>query len=291
MKTEGWWWERMDRRWLPWIATGVPALLVGLFEFFRHHFLEHLLPGGWGNLAGAALVALTVYGFIRYFLGVVTRTEQELGRLRAEAAVLSERQRLAREMHDSVAQALFNLGVRLREVSGHAAGGTPARLQPELERLEAQVSDVYHQVRMVIADLRRQAESEEPGEALHRAARQAARALGLELQISLVDLPRLGARAQEHAAAILSEAMANAHRHGKASRVRVTGDRRQLCIEDDGCGFAPARQGEDGFGLVIMAERASLLGGDLRVWSEPGRGTRLVLRWEGGSDVPTAAHR
>ena len=103
----------------------------------------------------------------------------------------------------------------------------------------------------------------------------------------------MGAREREHLAAILSEALTNARRHGKATAVQVTADTQGLVIADNGTGFDPARAGaalgdgagaggrSAGFGLMILAERAQMLGAALTVDSAPGRGARLTLTWRG----------
>ncbi len=265
-----------------WIAIAFPAVLVGAFEFIRHHWLEPYLPGVRGNVLAALLVAAAVYGFVRYFTGVVARTEQELGRARAEAAVLAERQRIAREMHDGVAQALFHLRVRLAEIEEQAARGALAEVRRGAARLREQVSAAYEEVRGVVADLKRQAGSEDPAEALRREATRVADELHLDLTLELAGLPRLGGEALPHLLAIVSEAMANARRHGGATAVAVTGGRRRLAVADNGRGFDPRRPAGAGFGLAIMAERAAMLGGRLEVESEPGRGARVAVVWDGG---------
>lgn len=268
---------------LQWIAIAVPAVLVGAFEFVRHGWLDRVLPGFWGNVAAALLAAAAVAGFVRYFVGVVARTEQELGRARAEAAVLAERQRIGREMHDGVAQALFHLRVRLAEIEEQAASGALAEVRRGVARLQEQVSAACEEVRDVIADLKRQAGSQDPAEALRREATKVAGELGLDLALDLGELPLAGGEELQHLLAIVSEAMANARRHGGATGVTVTAGRRSLVIADNGRGFDPRRPAGDGYGLAIMAERASMLGGRLDVESEPGQGARVRVTWNGGS--------
>lgn len=260
---------------MQWMAILLPAAVIFLFELLRHGLLEHLFPGHEGTFLGAVLVAAAVSVFIRYFVRQVTRVERALGRVQAEAAVLEERQRIGREMHDSVAQALFSLRIQLLELKERP--GAPA----ELADLERQVLATYEQVRAVIADLRRQPDVASTAESLRSTAERVARELGLDLHLELSWLPECQEPIRGHLLSIVTEAMANAHRHGKARRVSITADRRALTIRDDGQGFDPAAVGEEGgFGLMIMDERARLLGGKLDVRSEPGRGTAVTLSWE-----------
>ncbi len=269
----------MSRTRIQWIAIGFPTLLLGVFEVVRHHWLEPQLLGFWGNATAALLVAAAVYGFVRYLIGVVARAEQDLGRARAEAAVLAERERIGREMHDGVAQALFHLRVQLEEVHEHAAQGALPTVRQEIGSMQSQVSAAYDQVRAVIANLKQEAESEDAAEALRRGASRVAQSLGLDLKLDLSELPPFDGQGQQHLLAIVSEAMTNARRHGGATRVGLMTTPRRLVIADNGRGFDPRRPGSDGFGLTIMAERAHLLGGELQVESEPGKGARVILGW------------
>lgn len=262
-----------------WSAIAVPALMVGIFEYFRHQWFDHRWPGHWGNVVGALIVAAGVYGFVRYFTEVVTRSEQDLGRSRAEAAVLAERQRIAREMHDGVAQALFHLRVRLEEVERHAASGSLATVQEEVANLQHSVHQAYDQVRSAISGLKQYNGAEDTAEALRRGALGTASELGVAVQLDLNAVPRLDANAQQHLLAIVQEAITNAHRHGHASTVTVSSDDQRLIITDNGGGFDPRQVPDDRFGLLIMAERAKMIGGHLQVEARPGEGARLTLHW------------
>ncbi len=106
----------------------LPAGAVGVSEFLRHQWLAHNFSGslaeGWvGNVLGAVVVAGVVYGFVSVLGGLIQNSARETARAREQAAVLSERQRLAREMHDGVAQTLFYLGANLREVRALPGSG------------------------------------------------------------------------------------------------------------------------------------------------------------------------
>lgn len=270
----------VEKRRLQWAAIALPALLLGGFEFVRHRWLEHSLPGTWGNLLSALIVAGAGYGFIRYFSESAAETEKELGRSRAEAAVLAERQRIAREMHDGVAQVLFHVRVRLGELESTAGAG----LGPELGLLRLHVGTAYEQVRAAVADLKQAQSAEDPLEALRRAAVQAAGQMGVDLHLDLRGLPDLSPTAAGHVAAIAAEAISNAARHGRARQVTLRSDQDQLAIHDDGEGFEPGETAGDGFGLMIMEERAGLAGARLRVESARGRGTLVKLRWDGETD-------
>jgi signal transduction histidine kinase len=261
-----------------WFAILLPAVVVGLFELVRHRWLGDWLGAVWGDVVAAALVGLTVVGFVRHFIGVVARAEGALGRARAEAAVLAERQRIGREMHDGVAQALFLVRVRVEEAAQRLARGDADGAREGLAAVGAQVSAAHGRVREAIADLKRAAAEEDTAEALRRDVAPVAAALGVELTLAGDDLPRLDAQGRQHLAAIVSEALSNAARHGGATRVTLTGRPGGLTIADNGRGF-PREAVRAGYGLEIMAERARLIGARLDVEPGDGQGARLVLTW------------
>jgi len=143
----------------------------------------------------AVVVGLAVFGFVRYSTRVAAEAERAVGRARAEAAVLAERQRIGREMHDGVAQALFLLRVRVDEAEERLAGGDVDAVRGQLAAVRTQVAAAHAEVRAAIADLRRASAVEDMVEALRREAAPVAAALGVELQMAVDDLPRLDARA------------------------------------------------------------------------------------------------
>ncbi|QIN81021.1 hypothetical protein GBA65_21490 (plasmid) [Rubrobacter marinus] len=270
-----------------WLAILLPTLAIGIFEFMRHQWLAPVLPPwlghGWpGNLLGALVVGGVTYGFTRIFSGMVAGAALTAARAREEAAVLVERQRLGREMHDSVAQALFYLTVRLDEVSGLVAAGDRGGATQELAAVREDVRATHGHVRSVISDLKRQADGEDFGEAMRRAARETAERLKIRVTCRVSEDARVPAAVKGQLVAIVKEALTNAQRHGGAEHAVVTVKRRgkgtELEVTDRGRGFDPgAVRGEDHYGLAIMEERALMAGGALRVSSAPGAGTSVTV--------------
>lgn len=269
------------------LAVLLPAGAMGAFEFLRHQWLSHALPGplaeGWaGNLLGALVVAGVVYGFVRVFGGLVQRSACETARAREEAAVLSERQRLTREMHDGVAQTLFYLGANLREVRALLESGEEREALDGVRTAELHLKETHERVRAAIADSRQNG-AQDFGESLRRAAGEVSDRLGMRVVCEVERCPSVPASSQRQVLAIVHEALTNAHRHGRAREalVRVGADEGSVRVEvsDDGGGFDPrSHPGEGSYGLEIMAERARMLDGELRLASSPGRGTKVTVR-------------
>ena len=204
-----------------------------------------------------------------------------------EIATLEERDRLAREMHDGLAQALAALHWRLEALALAARSGVATDLARDLEGLKAACSEAYGDVRRAILNLRQRlpAGTDLAGylaEYLHQFARDH------RLQVSLsqpeTGLPPLPPVSEAELIRILPEVLHNAAKHAQARSIQVslqTVDREMVVtVQDDGVGFDPAALRAPGhYGLAIMHERAERAGGHLTVQSAPGSGTsvRIVL--------------
>lgn len=198
-------------------------------------------------------------------------------------AVLAERTRLARDLHDTLEQTLAGIALRLN---------TAARLfrrDPDASDTHLQLARNWlHQsqvnLRRSIWDLRsRELEQFDLAQALRTSAEQLVQGTGIELDFQTKGGPRsLPEVVEENVLRVGQEALTNVAKHAKASRVSIVleFDPRvlRLRIEDDGAGFEPALASRDGhFGLTGMAERAKRIAGGLVINSAPGRGTTLTL--------------
>jgi signal transduction histidine kinase len=189
-----------------------------------------------------------------------------------ELAVLDERRRIARDLHDGLAQDLAFI------VSQSRGSSAAARIDQLASAAERALDDS----RAAIAALTRPLD--EPLDvALARAADEAAERFGARASLRLdagVDVP---APLREGLLRVAREAIANATRHGGAKIVAVSLSRAanlKMTIADDGCGFdpsAPRRRPGGGFGLISMRERVEAVGGTLAVHSAAGRGTTVEV--------------
>ncbi len=278
-------------RHIHWLAVLLPASFVGLFEFLRHQWLETFLPawlsaGWWGNVASALVVAVVVYVFVRFFTGVLQEAALEVTWAREEAAVFAERQRIAREMHDSIAQTLFYLTVELREAENLVATGESEEARAELRAARGEIRAAHHRVRAVIADLKQQAELEDFGEAVRHTTTELAERLGVQVACEVAGHATLPVSSRQHVLAIVQEALINAHRHGRAQRATVRlwtiGKDTVVEVSDEGSGFDPVTAPREGrYGLTIMEERAQMAGGQLKLDAAPGRGTHITVHLPG----------
>jgi signal transduction histidine kinase len=205
------------------------------------------------------------------------------------AATLEERQRIAAEMHDGLAQTLSYLTLK----AGHATelleeGRVPEVLE-EYADIQSAVERATREVRRSIASLQ---ESPQPRRPLQDSLADMLDGFAKEdvppmkLVTSLRDPLFVPSYQSEQVLRVVQEALWNAVRHSGAQQITVCLDRRgeevTIAVEDNGCGFDPSeprvRDGEH-FGLSIMRARAARIGGILNIDSAPGLGARVSLAW------------
>ena len=189
----------------------------------------------------------------------------------SETAVVSERRRVARDLHDGLAQELAYLSRNLDLLGEEADAETIGRLRQAAERAQAESRQAIRALTAV------------DGQALDTALKEAASAIAERFHIELVFDTTLGIRLSqartEAMVRIACEAVTNAARHSGVGLVRLSlrheGKRARLQVTDAGCGFNPGIG--EGFGLISMRERADSVGGDLRISSAPGRGSEVEV--------------
>jgi two-component system sensor histidine kinase DegS len=220
----------------------------------------------------------------------------ELTHEKAELAAAAERARLAREIHDGVAQSLYMLALNLEAAADVADQG--ASLRPRLEQLLGLARQALWEVRHYIFDLKPLLGDDAPlADVLRNPLRefQTITGVGTELRVEGEERP-LEPRARAAVYRVLQEALANIFKHARASRadVCVRWDPTELLLEirDDGQGFA-VDQARSGHGLQNLTQRAAEVGGTALVISTPGAGTtvRLTVPYSARTTSPSLQGR
>ena len=209
-----------------------------------------------------------------------------------DAAVLEERERIAREMHDGLAQVLGYINTQSQAIRKFLASGHAAAAQEELVQMEETVRQVYADVREGILGLRTSPGSEGGFlPSLQSYLERYREMTGLRARLKVgrginsIRSIRLPPAAEIQLMRILQEALSNVRKHARASTVTVNfaldGDALQIEVKDDGVGFDPDRlhpRSWPRFGLQTMRERAEAVGGSFRIESHPGRGTSVIIQ-------------
>lgn len=200
-----------------------------------------------------------------------------------EVATREERKRLAREIHDGVAQDLAAFGYALDGLAYEVSQDlTPEQVETELRRIRAMLGLLIVELRHSIFELRTDVgETTSLGAALSAYARGVSRASGLSIHLSLEEGPtRLAADTESELLRIAQEAVNNARKHAQASnlwvRCQVSPPLALVVVEDDGIGTSEALGG--GFGVEIMQERAQRLGAAFTIAERQPRGTIVTCR-------------
>jgi two-component system nitrate/nitrite sensor histidine kinase NarX len=208
---------------------------------------------------------------------------QRAAALEREAAVAEERGLLARELHDSIAQALLFMKIQVGLVRQAGQRGDHAAVERGIAELETGVRDCYADVRELLLHFRTRTSDEDIGPALRTTLQKFEHQTGLPAQLTMEGhgVP-LAPDVQVQVLHIVQEALSNVRKHAHARhvelRVRSTPHWR-FEVHDDGGGFAAGRPGADAtqVGLRIMQERALRIGARVQVRSAPGAGCTVTL--------------
>jgi signal transduction histidine kinase len=214
----------------------------------------------------------------------------ENARLRAQAeqvAVVKERERLARELHDSVTQSLYSLTLLSEAGRRLVKAKDLKRVEEVLIRLGGVSQQALKEMRLLVYELRPLVLKREGlvGALQHRLDAVEKRA-GIEARLLTEGEIKLPMAVEQELYHIAQEALNNALKHAEASnvtvRIEVKGDRVELEVVDDGKGLNLDTASVDGgLGLISMQERAEKMGGTLEILSSPDKGTSVKVSAEG----------
>lgn len=280
---------------------GVTLLIAAMFTISGIYF-------GWSNVLPLMITILPLTFFVVIYVYLFTKQMEEKKRAEdlledleiahqqlSEYAVkienltlTNERQRMARELHDTLAQGLAGVILQLEAAADHLQKGNEERAQTILQQSITRARSTLAEARQVIDDLRMlPTERTALAEMLRNETERLRSEAGLECEIACPDAVFLNEENAVQIEKIVSEALTNIVKHARAHRcwvkVRADSDYLHLEIGDDGIGFDPENSANPGhYGLVGMRERVRLLNGILRIESTPGQGTRCLI------DLPAA---
>ncbi|MEV7596144.1 sensor histidine kinase [Kitasatospora sp. NPDC089797] len=277
--------------------TAVALTAAGAIAAWSWHQHAFNAAAAIGPALGAAVATATVLGYQalyreseerRGLIDELTAARADLAAAHHAAGVLAERERLAREIHDTLAQSLSSIQLLLRA----AQRALPERTEAAagyVEQARQAAQDNLDEARRFVRALTPPALDGDPlSVALERLCATTAAHSGLPVHLHVSgDQVRLPAAQEVALLRIAQSALGNTVRHAQASRAEVTLSYMEgevaLDVFDDGAGFDPLAVagrtgGEGGFGLPSMRARARALGGSFTVESAPGEGTALAVQ-------------
>lgn len=282
---------------MKWIAAIVPAIFIGLFEFVRHEFL-HVISMGWGNVLVAALTSVI---FVLFSHGIFAFMENLYGKLqqeKQETAVLQERYRIARDLHDSISQSLFFMNVKIIEIE--AAWKNHQEPLSAIRELQEAIKFSDAEVRQHIFTLQT-VEPVAPDDDINLIAviqkhlRRYEAQTGTKTNLNLNcdnEIP-FSSYERKQLFHIFQELLFNIHKHAAATQVSVSlcerGEYFTMTIADNGKGFVAAEnpQHKKSFGYKILEQDIQSIGAALNLTSIPGTGTTITVTKNKKKEIPS----
>lgn len=220
----------------------------------------------------------------RQLIEQLEATREELAAAERREGILEERQRLAREIHDTLAQGFTSIVMHLEAAEG-SLSGDPETLQNHIDRARSTARDSLDQARRVVQDLRPDLlEKGTLPDAIERTASRFKEETGIPVTATTTGNPTpLHPNFEVTLLRAAQEALNNIRKHAQATSVQLTlsymNDLVILDVQDDGVGLNRAESSylSGGFGLQAMRERVEACGGTLTLESDPGEGTTVVI--------------
>ncbi|MET4781069.1 sensor histidine kinase [Glaciihabitans sp. UYNi722] len=216
----------------------------------------------------------------KLLLEELTAAQQQLSALSRDSGVMSERERLAREIHDTIAQSLTGVVMLSQRAQRELAGGNLAPLAEQLELLEESARDALVETRSLVAASAPIELGAGIAPALERLAARFQRETGIAVSVRADAAADLDRDTEVVLLRSAQEALANVRKHSGAVSasldLHTLDGRTTLTARDDGDGFDPTTP-TSGFGLPGMRDRLALVGGGLEIVSAPGSGTTLKV--------------
>jgi len=274
------------------IEVLVPESLRGVHRGLRHGYHQkpvtrqlgsgmHLLACKYDGTVVPVEISLAPFDGGDYVLSAVRdvsdrmAVEAHLAELNLKRLIAEDRERIARELHDTVIQELFVLGMQLQTAIGIEDGDIDDRLSNAVDSLDNTVNEI----RRVIFEVQALGHERGMRAELMRIIAERTAVFPADPRVRFVgDLDELTEDVAGHVCAVLSEALANVVRHSEADEISVeveyTADRLlQVMVSDNGIGITSPRRS----GLQNLARRAAELDGNIEIESAPGEGT--TIRW------------
>ncbi|MFI6579850.1 sensor histidine kinase [Embleya sp. NPDC050493] len=278
-------------------AIGTVVLLTGAVVIAQYRLADTIDPSLFLGPPAVAAIATAVFTRMRSDERRLRETVDELAVSERRAGVLAERERLSREIHDTIAQGTSSLRMLL-QAADRSWDTDPAAARAHVHRAEQVAALGVEEIRRFVRDLAPAELADDPGLAggLARVVERFRSEDGPNVTLAVDG--RIRALAEPVQAALTRTAqgaLANVREHARARTVHVSltylPDRVALDIRDDGVGFDPGltRVGElRGYGLPSLRRRLAELGGELTVESAPGEGTALAATVPDAADAPPA---
>jgi signal transduction histidine kinase len=273
---------KMNIQYLKWAILLLPSVTIGIWEYVRHEYLEHILPLGFGNFIASVIVFLVLIAVTFHLFSNMEKNIMQLQKERTIKAQLEEREQMAHTLHDGIAQSLFLLMVKLEK--------------NKLDEAKIILHDVNAFVRESISNLRLPIKSAPESWDIYFEEKVRSMSRDFKIHFSFnwnIPPTHLSTIEVAQLAQIINECLQNACKHSKAKYVHLKSwvDLKNgwtILIEDDGIGpsllnHKILHQVHDDllesskFGILMMEQRCSTMGWSFRIF-ENGQGTTVEVK-------------
>jgi signal transduction histidine kinase len=260
----------MSYRKLTFFTAFIPTLLIGGFEFFRHSALLHQISMEAGNYLITILTFIISYAFATWMVNTIKKKNQRITIESEMRAIYEERERLAKELHDSIAQTLFLLKVYLKKGKVDEAGSL--------------VNSIDTQLRQAIFNLRMNpTEQGKFSNRIENWIEDWSMISGIDTEFDININDHYFTPAEEvQLFGVVQEAFTNIRKHSEASGVFFKFHTHyqdwEMSIEDNGIGFISTNIGSKNYGLSMLKERSVKLNAAIEINSKVDHGTKISLR-------------
>ncbi|MFD3257624.1 sensor histidine kinase [Paenibacillus lentus] len=252
----------MSYKQIKWLILIIPTITIGLWEYIRHEYLLSYISMELGNWLTPVIVFLVSILLLTQLFRKMELIQKELNEAKALKAALEERERLAREIHDGIAQSLFLLNTQVNKIE-------KAQVTDKItfEKLKKNIYRMNTDVRQAIANLRYPATPDSISwmQGISSLMEELKRESDLKFQLSW-DIPeeQLSVRDKIELLALIRESLFNIRKHANATEVRIeghfAGEGWQCLIMDNGVGFDRKEQfSSDRYGIKMMQDRAAIM--------------------------------
>jgi two-component system nitrate/nitrite sensor histidine kinase NarX len=263
----------MPYRFLKLSTILIPTILIGGFEFLRHTvFLLHQFSMMEGNYFITILTFLVSYAFSNWMFRTIEEKNKRISLEREMRAIYEERERLAKELHDNIAQTLFLLKVHLKKGKLNDAQGL--------------LNSIDSNVRQAIFNLRTSPTEKYPfSKRVESWLDEWSTVSGIDVKSSIQLIEGYFSPTEEvELFSILQEAFVNIRKHSEANcvsfRLKTMKNQWVLKIVDNGKGFSPVDIPINKYGLTMLKERVHKIQGTMEISSKMEIGTELIIKGE-----------
>jgi len=295
LREHTWWMSHVHPEDIQATEASVQAAIARGEKFWTGQYRYRRADGSYAHVIDRGYVIHDESGRPARMIGAMVDITDRVLLAEAQArAALEERQRLARELHDSVTQSLYSLTLLAEAARRLAGAGDLEQVRALLGRLGETALQSLKEMRLLVYELRPlPLEKQGLAGALQQRLDAVEKRAGIKARLVVEGRLDLPARLEEELYRLVQEALNNALKHAAATSTQVlirrNGAALELEVADNGRGFDLEAAGDGGgMGMVTMRERAQRLGADLAIDSAPGRGTGVRVRVPIAGEEPGA---